>query len=746
MIGVNLAGAEFGDLGTSHGTGYIYPDASNIDYYADNGMELIRLPFRWERLQPELGGEFDAAELGRIREFVDHAASRGLTVVLDVHNYGKYDENLIGSSEVPNESFADLWSKLATEFKSDANVWFGLMNEPHEQSASQWIESANAAIDAIRDTGATQKIMVPGSYWSGSYSWTTTDNHTVVGEGVVDPLNNYAFEVHLYFDGDNSGTNPDAVSATIGVERVEEITAWAKETGNQLFLGEFGVSRDSLSLEALDKLMAHMAANADVWAGATYWAGGPWWGDYMFSAEPRDGEDSPQLAILQKYDLGGEALQPTPRPSEDVVEEVGEEEVAEEEPADPVVPPEDVVEEEPADPLVPPEEVAEEEPADPFVPPEEVAEGEENGEEDAGEEEVVAGPAPQQPVPETPEDEPVEDVVDTVEDPIIEDPVIEEATDEPAEPRNATVAIRNAGDGSDHFDEGESFGITISVKNAAAGQTFQLWMANSANGDDFDNSLEADLLAALPDDVDLRMLDDRRAEITLKDGSYDFTITRGVALDGTEETTDQSPWADGNQEQVDFWISDFSEGLTSSSTVASYWLGDVAAEAAPEVAGAVLPVTAESELEVAEVSETMEQPASEDEEPASEVEPVSSVEAGGETADETETAACADAFFEKFIARFEERADEWLAAKLADAEASGGRNAGKDGGNNVFRSDGFEAANADLDASLAKTGGPSAKASEVAHARAGSFDWLADPMIDAANDEGPLPGTGSEYT
>ena len=30
----------------------------------------------------------------------------------------------------------------------------------------------------------------------------------------------------------------------------------------------------------------------------TYWAGGPWWGDYMFSIEPQNGIDKPQMAIL----------------------------------------------------------------------------------------------------------------------------------------------------------------------------------------------------------------------------------------------------------------------------------------------------------------------------------------------------------------------------------------------------------------------------------------------------------------
>jgi len=693
MIGVNLAGAEFGSLDRPHGTGYIYPDASYINYYADNGMELIRLPFKWERLQSEAGAELDPAELGRIREFVDHAASRGMTVVLDVHNYGHYYDQVIGV-DVPNSSFADLWGKLAAEFKSDENVWFGLMNEPYKQSATQWIDSANAAIAAIRDEGATQKIMVPGSYWSGSYSWTTSDNHTVVGGGVIDPLNNYAFEVHLYFDGDNSGTSPGAVSATIGVERVEAITAWAKETGNQLFLGEFGVSRDALSIQALDNLMAYMEENAEVWAGAAYWAAGPWWGDYMFSIEPRNGEDAPQLAILQKYDLGGELLQPTPQPIETPVEnpvEVGENAPEEEQPG---------LEESP-------EEVVEAETED----DNEVADGSPIGivenEEEPLEEETIAGPQNPQPIIETPTD------------PVVEE-VAESGSDSPESSQNATVAIRNGGDGADHFNEGESFGITISVKNATAGQTFQLWMANTADADDFDNSLEDDLAAALPEGVEYRMLSDKRVEITLVDGSYDFTITRGIALDGIEETTDQSPWAEGNQEQVDFWISDFTGGLSSSSNVASYWITDMPVEGTDAVA---------------------EQPA-----PTPEAPVVADTEAGC-GAGNLSASARADAFFDMFMARFEERADEWFAAKFAGLEASGGMRGGKNVNNGVFRSEGFEAANADFDIGMVANAHPSNKGLEIAQLRAGpsSFDWLADSMGGAANDQCFCAHSSSEY-
>ena len=254
LIGVNLAGAEFAppyDTNTGQrtsspdpgvfGTDYTYPTHVEIDYYAAKGMSVLRLPFLWERIQPTQLGPLDAAELGRIDDVVNYATGKGLKIEIEPHNYGFGFGSLIDSAQTPNSSFADLWGKLAVHYKSNPGVIFGLMNEPHEQTATVWLGSANAAIAAIRSAGAMQEILVPGSYWDGAWSWTTTDNYTVIGTGVQDPAHNFAFEVHQYLDSDGSGTHPGVVSPTIGVERLTAITQWAEENKQRLFLGEVGV-------------------------------------------------------------------------------------------------------------------------------------------------------------------------------------------------------------------------------------------------------------------------------------------------------------------------------------------------------------------------------------------------------------------------------------------------------------------------------------------------------------------------
>ncbi len=124
------------------------------------------------------------------------------------------------------------------------------------------------------------------------------------------------------------------------------------------------------------------------------------------------------------------------------------------------------------------------------------------------------------------------------------------------------------------ISEGGKLGVTIQVTNAVAGQTFDLWHANTMDTADFTNSLEADLKAALPAGVTVTMLGPMRARIVLKEGTYAFTLLRETALDGVVETADQGVWWEGRQEQTDIFISDFTGGLTADATVVSTWVTD----------------------------------------------------------------------------------------------------------------------------------------------------------------------------
>lgn len=304
LRGINLAGAEFGKPPGVFGTDYIYPSEETIAYFSRKGFNAVRLPFTWERLQPRLNRGFDRAERQRLADTVANIRREGMTVILDPHNYAYYGGSQIGSDEVPDAAFADLWRRLALEFKDDPAIQFGLMNEPYDVSPQQWLSSANSAIAAIRQTGAQNLVLVPGTVWTGAHSWEREDpggaNGTVM-LGVEDPAGNYAYEVHQYLDDDFSGTKEICDRAEDAVAALESFTAWLRTNGKRGFLGEFGGAANADCMSGIARMAAFVNANEDVWTGWTYWAAGDWWPeDEILNIQPRAAGDRPQLTALER--------------------------------------------------------------------------------------------------------------------------------------------------------------------------------------------------------------------------------------------------------------------------------------------------------------------------------------------------------------------------------------------------------------------------------------------------------------
>ena len=306
LSGVNIAGAEFNGRKVPGipGTDYFYPARATIDYVAANGLNSIRVPFLWERMQPQLNGPLDTAELQRLSSVVQYATGKGLYVVLDVHNYGYYRQQVLGSVGVPVTALADLWQRLAEAYKSNAKVGFGLMNEPKGLPTETWLDAANRAIAAIRQAGAPNTVFVPGNAWTGAHSWASTSygtSNATAMTGVVDPANNFVYELHQYLDSNYSGTHPDCKSETVGVTTLTGVTNWLRQNNKKGYLGEFGAGSDPVCLAALEAMLKYMDDNRDVWMGWSYWAAGAWPPSYFTSVQPVNGQDRPQMAVLLRH-------------------------------------------------------------------------------------------------------------------------------------------------------------------------------------------------------------------------------------------------------------------------------------------------------------------------------------------------------------------------------------------------------------------------------------------------------------
>ncbi|HEY3763196.1 MAG TPA: glycoside hydrolase family 5 protein [Verrucomicrobiae bacterium] len=312
LCGVNIAGGEFwlarktDDVTPRYGVNYSYPTKAEIDYFAGKGMNFFRYQFLWETLQPQLRTRLNQGDLDRLKTSVEYATSKKLVVLLDPHDYARYYEtDIIGGSNVSAADFADFWRRLAREFADNPYVWFGLMNEPHSMPTQQWFDDANVAIAAIRSSGAKNMILVPGNAWTGAHSWTSEDyGGESNARGILtikDPLNYWAIEVHQYLDDDSSGTHAEVTSPTIGSERLKEFVDWCRQNKMHAFLGEFAVPVTTNGEAALDDMLSSMERDNDVWLGWSWWAAGARWGDYLFTLEPKNGEDRTQMTWLKPH-------------------------------------------------------------------------------------------------------------------------------------------------------------------------------------------------------------------------------------------------------------------------------------------------------------------------------------------------------------------------------------------------------------------------------------------------------------
>ncbi|WP_196804845.1 glycoside hydrolase family 5 protein [Methylopila sp. M107] len=318
LRGVNISGAEFGQTPGRPNFDYAYPGADAFKRLAANGGTSVRLPFRWERLQPAPNKPFDKDELARLDGAVKDANEAGLIVVVDPHDYAYYKGKQVGSADVPVANFVDLWKRLAGHFKGNPRTVFSLMNEPYDVRAADWSKTAQAAVDAIRKSGALQLIIVPGTAYTGAHSWSSelaVGRNDVEMAKVSDPLNRMAYDFHQYLDGDFSGRTADCPGAERALKAIDDVTAWLKAGGRRGYLGEFAVSERPECVAAMKTMVTKMNDAPNAWIGWAAWGAGGWWPkDYVFNLEPTDAGERPQMAALKSLMAGNSACDLGSRP------------------------------------------------------------------------------------------------------------------------------------------------------------------------------------------------------------------------------------------------------------------------------------------------------------------------------------------------------------------------------------------------------------------------------------------------
>lgn len=308
LVGVNLAGADFKD-----DPGFWQTNPATWDYFHNKGVTLIRLPFKWHRVQSEVFGSLDFANLDAC---LNLARARGMKVILDLHNYNEFKGDIVGSPAVPHAAVADFWSKIAERYKDDDAIYgYDLMNEP-KHAFSDWEIAAQLSVDAIRKHDTKHYVLVEGMHYSAANYWSVT-SPTSGTLDIKDPAGRLIYSAHSYWDyqsniyanpqylgNDGNYRSDDVPTPDIGINHITPFVEWLQTRpyahGN---IGEYAIPSNYHKAgweEAMDNFLTFARANN---LSTTYWAGGNNWTPSFTTIQPQpmSGPDKSQMAVLELH-------------------------------------------------------------------------------------------------------------------------------------------------------------------------------------------------------------------------------------------------------------------------------------------------------------------------------------------------------------------------------------------------------------------------------------------------------------
>ncbi|CZS88001.1 probable cellulase precursor [Rhynchosporium agropyri] len=312
--GVNLAGFDFGchTDGTQTLSEVVIPILGQggpdgvgqmKHFIKEDGMNIFRLPVGWQYLVAgNLGGTLNSANLAKYDLLVQGCLGTGATCIIDVHNYARWNGGIIGQGGPADAQFVSLWTQLATKYKSNSKLIFGLMNEPHDVNITAWADTVQKVVTAVRTAGATsQKLLLPGNEYTSAKTFISNGSGAALSKvkNLDGSTTGLIFDVHKYLDSDNSGTHAECVTDNVS-DAFQPLATWLKTNKRQALLTESGGGNVASCVNFFCKQIAFINANSDVYLGYVGWSAGSFDSSYVLTMSPAWNGTSFQDTLLVK--------------------------------------------------------------------------------------------------------------------------------------------------------------------------------------------------------------------------------------------------------------------------------------------------------------------------------------------------------------------------------------------------------------------------------------------------------------
>lgn len=190
----------------------------------------------------------------------------------------------IGDAGLTTANFADLWTKLATAYRSNPAVYgYDVMNEPHDMPVPTTPSNYNTtssvtimnqtAINAIRAVDKHKWIFAENDSFAGAQDFVSMYGSSPTPY-YTDPSHKTVYVVHYYMDNDHSGTYALPFSSSNLTAISGDVTpffSWIQSNGLWGMLGEYAVPNLSEWQICITTLLG-LANTYGIWA--VHWAAG----------------------------------------------------------------------------------------------------------------------------------------------------------------------------------------------------------------------------------------------------------------------------------------------------------------------------------------------------------------------------------------------------------------------------------------------------------------------------------------